>query len=347
MTGGLARDEWGDAGRGYLNTASYGLPPRRAFAALQAALADWRTGATSWEPWADEADVARSHFARLVRTDPERVALGSSVSQLVSHLATVLPDRARVLVPDIEFTSILFPWLVQGRRGVDVRYVSPSRLAAAIDSSTDLVAFSAVQSATGEVAAVSEVVAAARHHGALVVVDATQALGWLPVDVADIDLLVCAAYKWLLAPRGAAFMVVGRRLDEQLSPVMANWWATDDYANGFYGPPLRLAATARRFDISPAWFSWVGAAASLEVLLEIGNAEIREHDVRLANRFRERFGLEPSDSAIVPVEAEGAAERLAAAGVRAAVRAGNARLSFHAYNTDDDVDLAVEALGAP
>jgi selenocysteine lyase/cysteine desulfurase len=344
MTGGLARDEWGDAGRGYLNTASYGLPPRRAFAALQAALADWRTGATSWEPWTDQADVARAHFARLVHAAPERVALGSTVSQLVSHLSTALPDRARVLAPDVEFTSILFPWLVQGRRGVEVRAVPPNRLAEAIDAGTDLVAFSAVQSATGEVAAVADVVAAARHHGALAVVDATQALGWLPVDATDADLVVCAAYKWLLAPRGAAFMVVGPRLDELLTPVMANWWATDDYANGFYGLPLRLSATARRFDISPAWFSWVGAASALEVLLEIGVEEIHRHDVRLANRFREAMGLESSNSAIVPVEANGAADRLAAAGVRAAVRAENARLSFHAYNTDDDVDLAVAAL---
>ena len=56
------------------------------------------------------------------------------------------------------------------------------------------------------------------------------------------------------------------------------------------------------------------------------------------------MGLDPSNGAIVPVEADGAAERLAAAGVRAAVRAGNARLSFHVYNTDDDVDAAVAAL---
>ena len=72
--------------------------------------------------------------------------------------------------------------------------------------------------------------------------------------------------------------------------------------------------------------------------------EINEHDVRLANRFRRSMGLEPSNSAIVPVEADGAAERLAAAGVRAAVRAGKARVSFHVYSTDDDVDLAVAAL---
>ena len=337
-------EAWGDRGRGYLNTASYGLPPQRAWDRLQAALGDWRVGATSWEPWADAADEARGLFARLVRASPEDVALGTTVSQLVSHLATAVPDGSRVLVPDIEFTSLLFPWLVQGRRGVEVRYVPPGRLAEAIDGDTALVAFSAVQSATGEVADVADVARAARHHGALVVVDATQAAGWMPLDAADADLLVCAGYKWLLAPRGAAFMVVGPRLADELHPVMANWWATEDYRNGYYGPPLRLDDSARRFDLSPAWFSWVGGASALEVLLDIGIEEIRAHDVRLANRFREATGLDPSNSAIVPVGADGAADRLAAAGVRAAVRAGNARLSFHVYNTDDDVDAAVAAL---
>ena len=344
MNDAPAREEWGEV-RGYLNTASYGLPPRRAWDALQTALADWRVGRTSWEPWADAADDARGHFARLVGAAPEDVALGSSVSQLLAHVATALPDRARVVVPDVDFTSNLFPWLVQGHRGVEVRTIPPAQLVDVIDGNTHLVAFSAVQSATGEVADVAEVAHAARHHGALVVVDATQAAGWLPLDAADADVLVCAAYKWLLAPRGAAFMVVGPRLAEQLQPVMANWWATGDYRNGYYGPPLRLAETARRFDISPAWFSWVGAAPALEVLLEIGVEEINAHDVRLADRFRAGMGLEPSRSAIVPVSAEGAADRLAAAGVRAAVRAGNARLSFHVYNTDEDVDLAVAALG--
>ena len=340
----LAREEWGERGRGYLNTASYGLPPQRAWDALQTALGDWRVGATSWEPWADAADEARVLFARLAGASPLEVALGSTVSQLVSHLATALPDRARVLVPEGEFTSILFPWLVQGRRGVDVRFTRLGDLVDAIDGSADLVAFSSVQSSTGEVADLAEVGRAARHHGALVVVDVTQAAGWMPLDVADADLVVCAAYKWLLAPRGAAFMAVGPRLTERLEPLMANWWATGDYRNGYYGPPLRLDGSARRFDISPAWFSWVGAASALETLLGIGIEKIHAHDVRLANRFRDAMGLDPSNSAIVPVEAAGATERLAAAGVRAAVRAGKARLSFHVYNTDDDVDAAVLAL---
>lgn len=333
-----------EADPGYLNTASYGLPPRRASEALDRALDDWRHGRVSWEPWADTADEARTLFAGLVHAKPADVALGSAVSQLVAHIAAALPDGARVLVPDVEFTSIVFPWLVQAGRGVEVRTVAASDLADAIDARTDLVAFSTVQSATGEVAPVAEIAHAAREHGALVVVDATQAVGWLPVDARDADALLCTGYKWLLSPRGSAFMTVGPRLGELIAPVMANWWSTDDYRGSYYGPPLRVASTARRFDISPAWFSWVGTVPALQTLSEIGIDTIHDHNVRLANRLRAGLGLEAGVSAIVPVQAEGADERLAAAGIRAAMRAGSARLSFHVYNTDDDVDRALTAL---
>jgi selenocysteine lyase/cysteine desulfurase len=113
---------------------------------------------------------------------------------------------------------------------------------------------------------------------------------------------------------------------------------------GYYGPPLRLSEDARRFDVSPAWFSWVGAAPALAVVEQIGVAAIRDHNVALANRFRTGLGRPPGDSAIVTVDAPGAEKKLAAAGVRAAVRAGRVRPSFHIYNTEADVDLALNAL---
>jgi selenocysteine lyase/cysteine desulfurase len=112
----------------------------------------------------------------------------------------------------------------------------------------------------------------------------------------------------------------------------------------YYGLPPRLAADARRLDISPAWFSWVGAAPALEVIEQIGVEAIHEHDLALANRFRAGLGLPPGDSAIVLVEVPGADERLQRAGIRAAVRAGTLRASFHVYNTEADVDAALAAL---
>lgn len=123
--------------RVYLNTASYGLPPEPAWSAMQAALADWRHGRTSWEHWAASTEGARAVFAELVGVDAGCVATGSTVSGLLSLVAASLPDGTRVLAPEIEFTSALFPFMVHGHRGVSVRTVPFADLISAIDASTE------------------------------------------------------------------------------------------------------------------------------------------------------------------------------------------------------------------
>jgi selenocysteine lyase/cysteine desulfurase len=328
----------------YLNTASYGLPPRPAWEELQAALADWRAGRVSWEPWQESVERARAAFARLVSAPADTVAIGANVSQFSGLVAASLPDGARVVCPDVEFTSNLWPFLAQERRGVTVAEVPADRLTEAIDASTDLVAFSAVQSSTGAVADLDAVAAAAAHHGALTCLDATQAVGWLPLDASRFDFVVCAAYKWLLSPRGTGFMTVRPERMEGVIPHAAGWYAADDVHGSYYGGPLDLAAEARRFDLSPAWHPWVGAAPAIELLAEIGVEAIRDHDVRLANAFRAGLGLEPSDSAIVSADLPGAAERLAGSGIMAAVRDGHLRTSWHLYNTDADAESALKVL---
>ncbi|MGW4501665.1 aminotransferase class V-fold PLP-dependent enzyme [Micromonospora sp. NPDC004336] len=329
---------------GWLNTASYGLPPDPVWDAVQAALADWRVGRTSWEGWGESVHRSRVAFARLVGVPVADVAVGTAVSQMLAPVAAALPPGATVLVPEVEFTSNLFPWLVQAERGVDVRVVPLAGLVDAIDAGTDLVAFSLVQSADGAVAPYDGIVAAARAYGALVAVDATQACGWLPFDASLADVVVVGAYKWLTAPRGSALAYLAPALRERLRPDGAGWYAGRDPHASYYGPPLRLADDARRFDISPAWFSWVGTAPALELLAEIGVPAVHAHDVALANRFLAGLGRPPGESAIVTVEVPGARERLERAGVRAAVRAGRVRASFHVYSTEADVDLALEAL---
>ena len=329
----------------YLNTATFGLPPRPTLEAVRDALEAWRRGDDAARRWTDTPGPARASFARLVGADPELVAAGGSVSELVGLVAASLPDGARVLAPEGDFTSLLFPFLAGAGRGVELRTVPLDRLAGAVDAGTDLVAFSAVQSATGAVADLTAVRDAARHHGARTLVDATQGCGWLPLDAADWDYLVCATYKWLLTPRGCAFLALRAGRLEELSPFGPGWFAGEEPWESLYGTPLRLAASARRLDLSPAWFSWVGAVPSLEVVERVGVAAIGEHDLALANRLRAGLGLEPSNSAIVAFRRDGAAERLARAGVRAAVRDGGVRVSCHLYNTPQDVDTALDALG--
>jgi selenocysteine lyase/cysteine desulfurase len=339
-----ARGLWSPATT-YLNTSSYGLPPRPAWDALQQALVDWRGGRTSWEHWGYATEAARAEFARMVSVPVDRVAIGANVSSLSGLVAASLPDGARVICPQIEFTSNLWPFLAQEPRGVTVETVPAGRLAEAIDAGADVVAFSAVQSATGEVADLDAILAAAAHHGALTVLDATQACGWLPLDAGRFDFVVAAAYKWLVSPRGVAFMTVRPERLAGLVPSAAGWYATDDPHASYFGPPLRLPESARRLDVSPAWFSWVGAAPALELLNSVGVDAIHEHDLRLANAFRAGLGLGPSDSAIVCADVPDAQKKLAGSGIMAAVRDGRLRTAWHLYNTDDDVDRALETLG--
>ncbi len=131
---------------------------------------------------------------------------------------------------------------------------------------------------------------------------------------------------------------------DRFVPVAAGWFAGEDVHSSYYGPPLRLADNARRFDVSPAWHCWVGTAPALELVEQVGVEQIREHNVGLANRFRAGLGLPASDSAIVAADVPDAERRLSAAGVRAASRAGSLRASFHLYSTDADVDAALGAL---
>lgn len=328
----------------YLNTASYGLPPRPAFEALGAALDDWRHGRTSWESWTDSTEDSRASFAGLVGADVEDVAIGATVSDFTGMIASSLPDGARVLVPDMEFTSNLFPYFTHSDRDITVQTVPAGDLADAIGPSTTAIAFSAVQSSSGEVADMDAIEKAAAEHDVLTINDATQGCGWLPLDAPRFDFLVVHGYKWLMSPRGTAFLYVNPVLRERIRPVSAGWYAGEDVHSSYYGPPLRLAESARRFDRSPVWFSWVGTRPSLELIASVGIDAIHEHNLRLANLFRDEMQLGPSNSAIVSVEAANTSTDLERSGIQAASRAGNLRVSFHIYNTEEDVAALLKAL---
>ncbi len=272
---------------------------------------------------------------------PADVAIGHQVSPFVGLVAASLP-RANVLAVEGDLISLLFPFLTAG---CAVRTVALDRLAEIVDSSTDLIAVSAVQSADGRLADLDAVAAAASVHGALTVIDATQACGWLPLDASRFDVVVAGGYKWICHPRGTAFMTVSPSVRERIRPHAAGWYAGEHPWETCYGAPLRLASDSRRFDASPAWFSWHAAAAALALFETVVVEGIHDHDLTLANRLRAGLGLEPGDSAIVSLATtDGAGERLARTGVRASVRVGRVRLSAHLYNDERDVDLALEAL---
>lgn len=332
----------------YLNTATYGLPPRTAFVAFMAAAEEWRHGRTGFDGWDRSVDAARAAFARLANVEISDVAVGSTASASAGLVGAALRPGARVLTAREDFTSVLFPFLAQEARGVRVEQVPLDRLAQTLGEEHDLVAVSAVQSADGRLADLDAIADAAAHHDVRTFVDTTQALGWLPLDCSRFDYTACAAYKWLLSPRGTAFFTVREALRDGLVPHAAGWYAGEDVPASYYGGPLRLARDARRFDLSPAWLNWVGAAEALALLEHVGVPAIHAHDLRMAARLRTGLQLPPGDSAIVSVSGlpADATDRLQAAGVMAAGRGGALRLSCHLYTTERDVDRALDALAS-
>lgn len=327
---------------GWCNTATVGIPPRAAATSLRQCVDDWEAGRLDTVGFDDDVRRARAAFAALVGTTTDRVAMPGALSITAGLVASSLPDGARVLCAQEDFTSVLFPFLVDQR--LTVRTVPLDTLLDQVDHSVDLVAVSAVQSADGRVLDLDALAATADEHGARTFVDVSQAAGWLPIGADRFDVVGAGAYKWLCSPRGVGFLAVRDDVD-WLVPRLAGWYAGDDPWDSIYGEPLRLAPDARRFTVSPAWLDMPATATALEALDDVGIDRIRAHDVALANRFLGRLGLDPSDSAIASVATRtDPAADLAAANIATAGRGGRTRVSFHLYSTLDDADLAAALL---
>lgn len=325
-----------DVPLGYLNTASIGVPPAPTATAVTDAVRRWSVGADGPGAVDEHATTARKAFGHLVGVPSERVAMGASGSQLVSLVAAGLPADASVLVARGEFTSLTFPFAARGLRVTEVELDDIVAHAGA----HDLVAVSVVQSADGRIVDLEGL----RATGVPVLLDASQAVGWLPLDLDWADWVVAVGYKFLMSPRGCAWLACSPSALERTVPVAANWFAGDDPWSTVYGLPLRLAPDARKLDLSPVWLSQFGAAASLPYLASLDMGAVRDHNVALADSLRTGLGLPPAGTAIVSLDLPAAADRLAAAGVRSSIRAGRVRLAFHLYNTEADVDQVLTAL---
>ena len=331
---------------GYLNTASFGIPCPQTIEATRQVMDAWERGGLTFGSWFAETQRARQSLARLLDVADERVALGTSTAAMLGSIAANLPDGARVLAAENEHNSNLIPYLNHGHRGVTVTLVPLSQLAERVDAKTTLVSCSAVQSLTGEVADIDAIRSATRDRGALFCLDGSQACGWLPLSGESADVLVCSVYKWLCSPIGGAFLVTRRDIAAEFRPASPGWPATSDPAGPPYGVDVNLASTASRFDSAPNLISMIGLRKSVDEIAGLGVPRIHEHNIALANQLRAGLGMAPSNSAIVTLPLQGAAAVLAQSGIRATEWRGNLRLSFHVYNSLEDVSRTLEALAS-
>ncbi len=331
---------------GFLNSSTYGLPPTFLVAALGDSIQDWQAGTMDVPSFDEYVRRGRAGYAALAGVPVESVAMGGSVSAVLALAAAAIPDGSRVATVRGEFTSTTFPFVAQAGRGVTIVELPADEFVVAA-ADYDVVVASVVQSANGHVLDLDALRAATAGTETLVVLDLTQAIGWKQLELGWADVTAAAVYKWLLAPRGTAWMSVSVRMAESMTPHAANWYAGPQPWSTIYGLPLRLADTARRFDTSPAWFGVLGAGLTLPWLAALDGATVEAHCIGLANRLCRELDLPQRDSAIVSLPAgiaTDAADKLRAAGLRAAVRAGAVRVGFHLYNTDEDLERLLDAL---
>ncbi len=330
--------------RGYLDTATLGLPCRATVEGLQTTIADWQAGQADPFVYDDHVRRSREAFARIAGVPATCVATAGQVSSLVALVAGGLPAGAQVLAPEGEFTSVIFPFMA--RADLSVRFAPLAGLADAVTADTALVALSAVQSADGALADRTAIREAATAVGARLLVDVTQAASWQPVAAAEADYVVCGTYKWLLSPRGTAFLAGSPERLAELPALHAGWYAGEHPWTSIYGAPLRLASDARRLDLSPAWLCWAGrrrrsSSSSRRASTRSGSTTSRSPR---ACEPRPACPRTAPRSSRCPLD-DAACARLRAAGARFSLRDGRARLSFHFYNDDSDVDLVLDALG--
>jgi selenocysteine lyase/cysteine desulfurase len=341
----------------------------------QTALAEWaedaaQNGDTSYRAWADQMEDARARSARLIGADPAEIALVRNTTEGINLVAEGFPwqpgDNCVTLAD--EFPSNLYPWMQLADRGVETRRVPTDegrvdldRVAAACDRRTRIVTVSWVGYASGWRNDVDRLAEFAHRHGALLFLDAIQALGVFPLDVGQtpVDFLAADGHKWLLGPEGAAIFFTRREHLKRLRPIGIGWNSVR-HAHDFGHIELTLKETAARYEGgSPNTAGIIGLGASLELLSRFGPQELAKRVVEITDLACRRLAgigarvlsdrRPEHKSGIVTFELPGedpreARQRCLEQGVALSCRAGRLRISPHAYNNADDIARLIEVL---
>jgi selenocysteine lyase/cysteine desulfurase len=357
----------------YLNHAAIGPLPRRSaerMAGLARTVAE--SGDRHWFERMAEAERVRGLAARLLGArEAHEVAFVENTSTGLSLVAEGLDWRPgdNVVSAELEFPSNVYPWMRLADRGVEYRCV-PERdgridldeLIGRMDERTRILALSWVQYASGFRADLARLGAACRERGTLFVVDVIQGLGALAIDVERdlVDVAVASSHKWLLGPEGIGLLYISERVLDRLRPARSGWRSMRD-AFRWKDFELDWNEGTKRFETGILNVYGIAAlGGSLEILAEVGSTAVERRVLALASlaargltdrgfhvvSSRRRGETSGIVTATHPDHnPEDLVRRLAAQDIIVAARAERLRVSPHFYNTVEEVERFLEALG--
>jgi selenocysteine lyase/cysteine desulfurase len=350
----------------YLNSCSQGALSDAVRAGLETFIASWHEQGSPWELWMTRYEEARVAFAQFINASPDEVAIVTSASAGINSVASALNfwERKKVVMGEFEFPTMGHVWLGQRVRGADVQFVKAEgncipavNYEKLVDRNTCIVPLTHVCFKNGFRSEVNAITQIAHRCGALVMLDDYQDCGTRPVDVKamDLDFLVTGTLKYLLGPPGLAFMYVRRELISSLIPTITGWFAqTNPFA--FDPQHIDLSPTARRFESgSPSVPNVYAAVPGFELLRDIGMENVAAHIKRLTQSLMicaRDLGIcakTPAGSAgpLVVLQSKDSTllvQKLAESDIVASNRHDGLRISFHVYNTMDDVKAVVDVV---
>jgi len=350
----------------FLNSCSQGALSEAVEASLLAHIRSWHEQGSPWDRWVEEYENARTAFARFIGAEPDEVAVVPSASAGINSVASALHfgKRRKIVMGEFEFPTMGQIWLAQRPRGAEVKFLEAKNgricaecYARAIDEQTLIVPVTQVCFMNGFRSDVASIVKEAHERGALVMLDGYQDCGTRPMDVKalGVDFYVTGALKYLLCPSGIAFLYVRRDLIRSLTPTVTGWFAQQN-PFAFDVKHFEPASTARRFEAgSPPLPNVYCIPAALSLIEGVGYAAVAEHIQTLSHALIEgarNLDIEiktPLDSAGPLVvlrmkNAEAMVQKMAAHNIVVSNRMDGLRVSFHLYNTFNDVGAVLDLL---
>jgi len=348
----------------YLNHAAHSPASKRVVEAVKKCLESLE----SKGEYSINVRETKKPFAKLINASVDEVALITNTSQGLNIVANTLKfnSGSNVVINDMEYPSNVYPWLKLKKKGVEVRVVKSvngiiplEAYEKAIDDKTVAVAISHVEWMNGFKHDLKPLAEIAHDHGAYLVVDAVQSAGAMKIDVKkmDIDFLACGCYKWLLGPTGAGYLYIRSELIEKITPPFVGW-ASVKYKEDpltFNTSKIEWRENASKFEIgSMSHFSFAGAQAAIELILEVGIENIEKRILQLTKYLVDRL-LEAGYEIQSPLNDEYRSgivnfkiangykiqKKLAENKIITSFRGGGIRVSPHFYNNKEDIDKLV------